>query len=347
MAYRRWKLTEVFEGPVIFGADADTGSRDMTFYGATTGSKIVIDTSEDEMYIDGMDLWLKDGDQLEFGDSSDVVIDWETATGFQLLPAAAGSELSFGSSSYYWAADWNMSDIDIDLYGTNPDVNIDRNLTSGATNAPVVTLVQNNASDDQVTLKVQQDAAVAGVDFDCALDIDIPSTYNTGIGVDIIRNLTSGNTDNVVVRIKQDNASDDQAALQVVQDAAVAGVDFDCALDIDIPSGYSTGVGVSINRNLTSGATDDAVVNIVQDNASDDQTALKVDQDAGDYLAADLNGWVDLGYTTNDGSNPSSTTVPTGACRIYKASSNYYLAVHAGSGTYYYAAITTTAGGVS
>jgi len=275
MSYNKWRQKNHFRGPVIFGG---AGSPiDATWYGDTTNSLIKFDASADEMYFDGCDLWLKDDDQLEFGDASDVVIDWD---GSQLLflPAAAAGKLTLGSSTYYMSADWNMSDVDIDLYGTNPDININRNLTSGATNAAVVYIKQDNTSDDQVALQVAQDAAVAGVDFDCGVDIDCPSTLNTGATVDI-------------------------------------------------------------RRNLTSGATDQAVVYIKQDHTSDDQPVLKLDTDASDYLALDANGWCDIGYST---SNPSSSSVPTGAIRVLYVNSKHFIAIHTGSGTYKYVEIAST-----
>jgi len=138
MAYRRWKHQEHFEGPVTFGADADTTSRDITFYGQTTGSQVVFDMSADEVYLDGMDLWLKDDDQLEFGDSSDVVVDWDNSNTRLLFNLASAGKVEFN-----------------------------RNLTSGATNTSVVYVKQDNANDDQAALQIVQDAANAD-----ALDVD-------------------------------------------------------------------------------------------------------------------------------------------------------------------------------
>lgn len=277
---RQWEQTEVFRGPVKFGYSGDSSTRDVTFYGATASALILIDTSADEIYLDGMDLWLKDDDQLEFGDVSDIVIDWDNSNSqLLILPAAANTKLAFGSATYYTQWDANVGVVDMDLYGTNPQVNINRNLTSGATNGAVVYIKQDNTSDDQAALQVAQDAAVAGVDFDCGVDIDCPTTLTTGATVDIQRNLTSGNTDNAVVYIKQDNTSDDQAA-------------------------------------------------------------LKIDQDATAALALDANGWCDIGYTEA----AVSGTPATGAIRICKATdeAKFFLAVHTGSGTMKYIGITSS-----
>lgn len=197
MAHRRWRHQEHFDGPVTFGAD-DIG-QDITFYTATADSLIKIDASADEIYMDGVDLWLKDDDQLEFGDSSDVVVDWDNSNKRLLFNVASDGK-----------------------------VEVNRNLTSGATSTAVMYIKQDNTSDDQAALQVVQDGSATGIDLDGGLDVDCPATYTSGKLVDIQRNLTSGNTDNVVVYIKQDHASDDQAALQVVQDTTTAD-----ALDVD------------------------------------------------------------------------------------------------------------------
>ena len=225
MGLNKFRRKAHFRGPVIFGGGSGQG-QDVIFWSDTALAKVMVDVSADEMYFDGMDLWLKDDDQLEFGDSSDFVIDWDATDGLLFLPAAAGNDVTLGSSTYYIDADWNMQSADIDLYGTNAEVNINRNLTSGVTNSAVVT-------------------------------------------------------------IKQDNASDDQAT-------------------------------------------------------------LRLDQDFADGLAADINGWVDLGYTTNAGAVFSSTTVPLGAVRVFRNTTNTYLGVSTdGGGSYMYVAFDLTGGGTS
>jgi hypothetical protein len=272
---------------VTFVYDADTASRDITIYGATTGSSWLFDMDANELILNGVDLWLMDEDTLEFGDASDFVIDWSTADGLQFLPQAAGNDITFGTSSLYVDADWDMGNMDIDLYAT------------------------------------------------------------TGIGVDIQRNLTSGSTNNVVVYMENANASDDQAVLQVVQDAAdTVGCDLDCALDIDIPSGYTSGVGMTVSRNLTSGNTDNVVALFENLTSADDQATVKITQAATGYLALDVGGFTDLGYTTSE---PSESTVDLGAVRVFKDATNWYLAIHTTSdaGTYKFACFDLTTGGIS
>jgi hypothetical protein len=157
----------------------------------------MIDVSADEMYLDGMDLWLKDDDQLEFGDASDVVVDWDNSNSKLLFNMAAAGKFEF-------------------------------------------------------------------------------------------------------------------------------------------------------NRNLTSGVTSTAVMHVKQDNTGDDQAAILVEQDASDILAVDIQGWTDLGYTTNAGSAFSSTTVAQGAVRVFRNTTNTYLACSTdGGGTYMYMIFDLTGGATS
>jgi len=398
MATRKWRMREHFRGPVIFGS---AGSPiDSTWYGDTASAVMKFDASEDELYLDGIDLWIKDDDQLEFGNVSDFVIDWNnTSSELLFLPAAAGNTIHWGSSTFQVDVDWDVRNVDIDLYGTNPEVNITRNLTSGATNLPVVAIKQDQAGDDQVALLVDQDAvAYAGVDFNCgvdidsnytdgaglnvarnlasgstaaavaifanssatddqptvqitqaaadvaaldingAIDLDISSSYASGAGLRATRNLTSGNTDAAMVIFEQSNASDDQVALQVTQAATgYAGVDFDCAVDID---SAHTAAALNVVRNLTSGVTTDAVVFIHQDQSGDDQAGLKITQDATSALALDANGWCDIGYEA--AATPTGVP-PTGSVRTIYANSKWFLAVATdGSGTFQYVELAAT-----
>ena len=72
---------------------------DVKFYGATASAYALWDESANELLFEGADLWLKDDDQLEFGDSSDVVIDWATAGGLYIAAATDNSMIYVGSGS--------------------------------------------------------------------------------------------------------------------------------------------------------------------------------------------------------------------------------------------------------
>lgn len=291
MATRKWRMREHFRGPVIFGSAGDPV--DSTWYGDTASAVMKFDASEDELYLDGIDLWIKDDDQLEFGNVSDFVIDWNnTSSELLFLPAAAGNTIHWGSSSVQVDVDWDVRNVDIDLYGTDPEVDITRNLTAGATAAAVVAINQSNASDDQVALKVTQLATgYVGVDIDCGVDID--SNYTAGAGLAVTRDLVAGSTDEVVVLFEQSNASDDQATLKVTQAAVgYAAVDIDGAVDID--SNYTGGAGLAVSRDLVLGSTNSPVALIEQSNSGDDQVALKLTQAATAYAALDVDGGVDV-----------------------------------------------------
>lgn len=72
-------------------------------------------------------------------------------------------------------------------------------------------------------------------------------------------------------------------AIEVTNNASIAGtfeVDGTSTLGvISAVQNTTTGVGVTLSRDLASGSTDASVVKVLQDNASDDQHALEVQQD--------------------------------------------------------------------
>jgi hypothetical protein len=147
---RKWRMTEHFRGPTKFGTEDDPV--DSTWYGDTSNAVVKFDASADELYFDGCDLWLKDNDQLEFGDSSDVIVDWDSGNSQLLVNIAEAGQ-----------------------------VQVARNLTSGATNSPVVLVKQDNASDDQAALTVEQDATAAlAVDANNWCDIGYTTSALSG-----------------------------------------------------------------------------------------------------------------------------------------------------------------------
>lgn len=127
------------------------------------------------------------------------------------------------------------------------------------------------------------------------------STSTTGKMLQVVRNLTSTSTDDVVCYIYNQHASDDQSAL-LVDSAATA------ALALDVKSLATTANGAAqfrneaggantnyvqlglnatsaigsnyFYRNLTSASTAQGVVLIIQDHAADDQPGLLVRNDA-------------------------------------------------------------------
>jgi hypothetical protein len=189
---------------------------------------------------------------------------------------------------------------------------VTRNLASGSTDAAVVEIVQDHASDDQNVLTIRQDGAAVGAEITQndtqgffglsviagggALLAQLCENYN-GKSAYFYRNLTSTSTGDTVVKIIQDNASDDQKALLVYQDGIQAAARFENraggANTNFVAMSYAGGDGgdwalVAV-RDLTSATTTQPVVAIIQDNAADDQVALAVTQD-GPGEAITING---------------------------------------------------------
>lgn len=81
------------DSPIEVGAD-DTGY-DVKFFGATAGSYLLWDESEDRLELDGADLNLQDSDILQFGDAQDVTMTWD-GTQFVINGAAADSAIHVG-----------------------------------------------------------------------------------------------------------------------------------------------------------------------------------------------------------------------------------------------------------
>lgn len=107
----------------------DDKGYDFTFFGATSGSKALWDESADEMYFDGADLWLKDGDQLEFGDSSDVVVDWTSTGAWTWVPAANNTQIDIGSAALSFDVSFFVSGGELITIDASAD---ELNIVSGA-----------------------------------------------------------------------------------------------------------------------------------------------------------------------------------------------------------------------
>ena len=87
----------------------DTG-HDVKFYGATSGSYLLWDESENRLELDGADINLQDSDILQFGDGQDVAMSFD-GTDFDITAAADESIIKFGNGT---------NDFDIWIYsGSN------------------------------------------------------------------------------------------------------------------------------------------------------------------------------------------------------------------------------------
>lgn len=131
-----WKWDQSADGVVLVGTETITGNvaitgavgivgavtvgvdntgHDVKFYGATSGSYLMWDESDDRLELDGADLNLQDSDILQFGDAQDVSMRWD-GTDFDILAAADGSIIKFGNGT---------KDFDIWIYGGSNTVKFD------------------------------------------------------------------------------------------------------------------------------------------------------------------------------------------------------------------------------
>ena len=143
-----------------------------------------------------------------------------------------------------------------------------RNDPSSSTNGVLVKIEQDAATDDQTVLEVQNDGTGYGAYID-----------QNGDGIGLYIEQTG---DNLGGYIKTTN---DHAALQLDNDIGGVGTRI-------IHLGIDNAIGDSrFYRNLASTDTLGSVVNIVQDNAGDDQSALSIQQDGNkDALFINQNG---------------------------------------------------------
>lgn len=154
---------------------------------------------------------------------------------------------------------------------------IARSLASGSTDSPVVEIVQDNASDDQPTLKI--------------------TNYSSGGG-------------GIAHAIYALNYGDQQVAYLKTETQG-AGCNY-----VGFCSGHADyGRTLYAFRNLDSTKTGEAVATIIQDHASDDQDALSIKQDGKGYgifvdMSAAVSGAGDVGgkgvYVKMDWNDPTN-----------------------------------------
>lgn len=201
----------------------------------------------------------------------------------------------------------------------------------------IETLTDNSMAD---TLHRHSELSASDGDPDAVLAIDaagttkITQTGTTGNGMWVYRNLASASTNSPLVFIEQDNAGDDQPALNIQQDGSNYGLyvnsnaentktydnRFDGASTESVIGGFQNGTGRAgyFYRNQVLATTDKPVVEIRQDNAGDDQNVLDVNNDGtGNGLFIDQNG---NGIALNiDNAGTSAGLVVDGAGTGYSA----------------------------
>lgn len=101
-----WTTGSVFAViPLVAKADLHFGTAtlpvDVKFWG-TTGSTEYMQwvSTGPHLLFDKADVYLGDTDFVKFGDSQDITMNWTTGGVFEILPAAAASEMYLGSTSY-------------------------------------------------------------------------------------------------------------------------------------------------------------------------------------------------------------------------------------------------------
>jgi len=91
-----------------------TESFDLKVFGNTANDYAYFDASGNMLYLDGVDLWLKDADILYFGDAKDIQVRWD-ATDLDILPVADDSVIKFGNGTL---------SLDLWVYGNTANDNI-------------------------------------------------------------------------------------------------------------------------------------------------------------------------------------------------------------------------------
>ena len=159
---------------------------------------------------------------------------------------------------------------------TGNALSITRNLASGSTDSPVVYLENENASDDQGVLYIEQEAAT--------------------VALSVV--LNGGTSGSGAVNITQSAASTCKAGLMIASLADDYAARF---RDVSVGTGSGTNSAFFVQgntstssrtawfyRNLAAAATSEPMVFIEQDNAGDDQPALMIQQDSSTLTAYGL-----------------------------------------------------------
>jgi len=172
------------------------------------------------------------------------------------------------SSAYM--ADFRTNDglrrVSIGHGATDRMLYVKRNLDSGSTAAAVVEFVQDHATDDQSTLKIQQD----GTGYPLHID-------NYGTGRSLMMDI-SGNSKGIYI----DSAATTQGTFYSTSDSGQTIVNIGDSRDAQGTNWFF--------RNLASASSAGPVMFVEQDNSGDDQNALRIQNDGtGDSVFIDTN----------------------------------------------------------
>jgi len=82
----------------VFKIGNGTNSWDIWFYGNTANDNVIFDASANLFQLDGIDLYLEDDDNISFGNSQDVVVQWAAGGGLNFTCAADNSIVTWGET---------------------------------------------------------------------------------------------------------------------------------------------------------------------------------------------------------------------------------------------------------
>jgi hypothetical protein len=89
-------LAAAADQAIVVGADG-ANELVLTWHGSTAGVDLIVDATNDLIKLDGFDLYLEDDDNISFGDSQDVVMQWAAGGGFNVTCAADDSVITMGA----------------------------------------------------------------------------------------------------------------------------------------------------------------------------------------------------------------------------------------------------------
>lgn len=192
-----------------------------------------------------------------------------TKTSDEAQQAAYFEENTQGANTHYCAFAWGGD-------ANRNTAYFYRNVTAANTGAPMVTIEQDHAADDQPALQIQQDSTTitayglridAGGGAICALFSESASNYvsvardpnNANGSSYFYRDLAAASTAGPVVFMVNDSATDDQPVLKIQQDVTtVEAINFSTgSIAFDFATAMATsGAGtMAINNSPGAGAT--------------------------------------------------------------------------------------------